>query len=142
VFYPLTKEHEPVDYFSQLSTTNTDCLIDIINLNHLKIATIIRLSIGCDFISSIFIVATFAVIFSRYLYNGCILQSVPITNKDVSSNPTHGEVHSIQHCVIKFVSDFRQVCGFLWVLWFPPPIKQANSQMGSCHVIDQSNNNC
>jgi hypothetical protein len=22
------------------------------------------------------------------------------------SNPTHGEVHSIQHCVIKFVSDF------------------------------------
>jgi len=24
---------------------------------------------------------------------------------------------------IKFVSDLRQVCGFLWVLWFPPPIK-------------------
>jgi hypothetical protein len=28
--HPLTKEDEPVDYFSQLSTTNTDCLIDII----------------------------------------------------------------------------------------------------------------
>ena len=28
--HPLTKEAEPVDYFSQLSTTNTDCLIDII----------------------------------------------------------------------------------------------------------------
>jgi hypothetical protein len=28
--HPLTKEDEPVDYFSQLSTTNTDCLIDLI----------------------------------------------------------------------------------------------------------------
>jgi hypothetical protein len=43
--------------------------------------------------------------------------------KVVSSNPTHGEVYSIQHYVIKFVSDLRQVGGFLWVLWFPPPIK-------------------
>ena len=31
--------------------------------------------------------------------------------------------NSIQHYVIKFVSDLQQVCGFLWVLWFPPPIK-------------------
>ena len=30
----------------------------------------------------------------------------------VSSNPAHGEVYSIQHYVIKFVSDFRQVGGF------------------------------
>jgi hypothetical protein len=41
------------------------------------------------------------------------LQSVPITTKVVSSNPTHGEVYLIQHYVIKFVSDFWQVCGFL-----------------------------
>jgi hypothetical protein len=35
-----------------------------------------------------------------------------------------GEVYSIQqHYVIKFVSDLRQVSGFLWALWFPPPIK-------------------
>ena len=34
-------------------------------------------------------------------------------------------VNSIQHYVIKFVSDLRQVSGFLWVLWFPPPIKLA-----------------
>jgi hypothetical protein len=27
------------------------------------------------------------------------------------------------HYVIKFVSDLRQVGGFLWVLRFPPPIK-------------------
>jgi len=41
----------------------------------------------------------------------------------VSSNPVHGEVYSIQHYMIKFVSDLRQVCGFLRVLKFPPPIK-------------------
>ena len=43
------------------------------------------------------------------------MQSVPITT-DVSSNLDQGEV-------IKFVSDLRQVDGFLQVLWFPPPIK-------------------
>jgi hypothetical protein len=32
---------------------------------------------------------------------------------------------SIQHYVIKFVSHLRQVCGFLQILWFPPPIKLA-----------------
>ena len=40
------------------------------------------------------------------------MESVPITTKVVSSNPDHGEVYSIQHYVIKFVSDLRQVCGF------------------------------
>ena len=51
------------------------------------------------------------------------VQSVPITTKVVSSNPVHDEVYSIQHYVIKFVSDLRQVGGFLQVLLFPPPIK-------------------
>ena len=51
------------------------------------------------------------------------MQSVPITTKVVSSNPIHGEVYSIQHYVIKFVSDLRQVGGFRWVLQFPAPIK-------------------
>ena len=36
-----------------------------------------------------------------------------------------GEVYLIQHYVIKFVCDLRQVCGFLQVLRFPPPIKLA-----------------
>jgi len=31
----------------------------------------------------------------------------------VSSHPAHGEVYSIQHFVIKFVSDMRQIGGFL-----------------------------
>ena len=34
-----------------------------------------------------------------------------------------GEVSSIQYYVIKFVSDFRRVCGFLLVFQFPPPMK-------------------
>ena len=34
-------------------------------------------------------------------------------------NPVHGGVYSIQHYVIKFVSDLD----FVWVLRFPPPIK-------------------
>jgi hypothetical protein len=48
---------------------------------------------------------------------------VPITTNGVSSNPAHGEVYSIQHYVIKFVSDLSQVGGFLRVLLFPPPLK-------------------
>jgi hypothetical protein len=32
------------------------------------------------------------------------MQSMHITTKVVSSNPVHGEVYSIQHYVIKFVS--------------------------------------
>jgi hypothetical protein len=50
------------------------------------------------------------------------VQSVPITTNVVSSNTSHGEVYSIQHYVIKFVSDLRQVGCFLWVRWFPPSI--------------------
>jgi len=42
------------------------------------------------------------------------MQSVPITTNSVSFNPARsGEVYSIQHYVIKFVSDLRQVGGFL-----------------------------
>ena len=51
------------------------------------------------------------------------MQSVPITNNVVSSNPVQGEVYSIQHYGIKFASDLRQVGGFLRVLQFPLPIK-------------------
>jgi hypothetical protein len=51
------------------------------------------------------------------------VQSVPIITKVVSLNLVHGKVYLIQHYVIKFVSDLRQVGGFLWVLRFPPSIK-------------------
>ena len=42
------------------------------------------------------------------------MESVPITTK---------VVFSIEGYVIKFVSDFRQVGDFLWVLRFPPATK-------------------
>ena len=43
------------------------------------------------------------------------VQSMSITTKFVSSSSVHSEVYSIQHYVIKFVSDLRQVGGFLQV---------------------------
>ena len=48
------------------------------------------------------------------------VQSVPITTE---SFEFECEVYSIQHYVIKFVSDLRQVDGFLRVLRFPLQIK-------------------
>ena len=51
------------------------------------------------------------------------VQSVSITTKVVSSNLAQDEVHSLQHYVIKFVSDLQQVGDFLPILRFPPPIK-------------------
>jgi hypothetical protein len=54
-----------------------------------------------------------------YLFNQCLF----ITTEVLSSNSAHGEVYSIQHYEIKFVSDLRQVGGFLRVLRFPPQMK-------------------
>jgi hypothetical protein len=55
------------------------------------------------------------------------MQSVSITTKVVSSNPAHSEVYSIQHYVIEFVSDLRQVAVF-----FPdPPVSSTNKT--DCH---------
>jgi hypothetical protein len=56
------------------------------------------------------------------------MQSLPITTTNVVTlNPAHGEVYSIQLYVIKFVSDLRQVGCFLWILRFPPPIKETTT---------------
>jgi hypothetical protein len=52
------------------------------------------------------------------------VKPVIITSRIVSSNPVHGEVYSIQHYVIKFVSDLRQFGGVLLVLRFPASIKK------------------
>jgi len=54
-------------------------------------------------------ITTYAI--SAYHHLLCELESRP------------GEVYSIQHYVIKFISDLRQVSGFLRVLRFPPSIK-------------------
>ena len=42
---------------------------------------------------------------------------------NISSSPVHGEVYSIEHYMILFISDLQHVCGFLRVLWVPPSIK-------------------
>ena len=44
------------------------------------------------------------------------VQLGPVTTKIASFNTVHGNM-------IKFVSNLRQVRGFLLVFWFPPPIK-------------------
>jgi hypothetical protein len=76
-----------------------------------------------------------------YLCNQCLLQLRNCHGRDnvvvrftttyaVSANhhsrefeTPHGEVYSIQHYVIKFISDLRQASGFLRVLRFRLPIK-------------------
>jgi hypothetical protein len=37
------------------------------------------------------------------------VQSLPITTDVMSSNAVHGEMYTVQHCVIKFVSYLRQI---------------------------------
>ena len=61
--------------------------------------------------------------YGRKLDLQLLVQSVPITTKIVGSNLAHDEVYSIQHFVIKFVSELQQVHDLLQVLWFPPPTK-------------------
>ena len=51
------------------------------------------------------------------------MQSMHITTNVVSLNPTQCEVCSVQHYLIKFVSDLWHVGGFLLVLRLPTPIK-------------------
>ena len=51
---------------------------------------------------------------------------MPITTEELCEfEPCswRGVLDTIEHYVKNFVSDLRHVGGFLWVLWFPPPIK-------------------
>ena len=58
------------------------------------------------------------------------VQSVPITTSVVSSNPDHFDVYSIHHCVIKVVSDLRQVGR-----WFSPGTLVSSSNKSGRHDI-------
>ena len=57
----------------------------------------------------------------QYLY--LPMQSAHFTINVASSNPPRGKMYSIQHYVIKFVSDLRHENGFLHIPRFSPPIK-------------------
>jgi hypothetical protein len=92
-----------------------------------KTGDLLRGSIHMDrFVNSTFNIYIFSAIVAVivwWLDLQIPMQSVPITTKVVNLNAVHGEVYSLQHYVIKFVSDLRPVEGFLQVLWFPPSIK-------------------
>ena len=49
----------------------------------------------------------------RIVVGFTIVESVPSITKVLNSNPAHGEVYLIQYYVIKYVSDLRQVGGWL-----------------------------
>ena len=68
-------------------------------------------------------------------------QSVLITTNIVRSTPVHGEVYSIQHYVVKFVSNAWHVGSFLLVLRFPPPIKQPSQTNPLLNHISKQINN-
>jgi hypothetical protein len=60
------------------------------------------------------------------------MQSVLITTKVVSLNPAHGEVYSIQHYMINFVSDLRQTGR-----WFSPGIPVSSTNKTDRHDITE-----
>ena len=57
---------------------------------------------------------------------------MPITTNVLSSNPAHGEVYSIQHYVIKFVSDLRQAGRF------PPGTPASSTNKTDYHDITET----
>ena len=59
------------------------------------------------------------------------VQSVPITTKVVSSNPIHDEVYSIQHYVIKYVSDLWQT------RWLSPATPVSSTSKTNHHDITE-----
>jgi hypothetical protein len=60
---------------------------------------------------------------------------VPIIRNVMSSNPTHGELYSIQHYVRQFVSVLRQVSVFRRVFRFPLPKKNWPPRY-SCNIVE------
>ena len=77
----------------------------------------------CMFCRSLFVPLYF------FLWSLCCLSFVdmrililPLVSSNSFFYPVHVEVYSIQHYVIKFVSDWWQVGEFLRVLRFSPPI--------------------
>ena len=55
-----------------------------------------------------------------------------MTNKVVSSKPVHVEVYSIQHYVVKLVSDLRQVVGL-----FSPGTPVSSTNKTDCYDITE-----
>ena len=60
--------------------------------------------------------------------------------KVANSNPAHGEMYSIQHYVIQFISDLWQVSGIFGVFRFPRPIKRYSYNIAKSGVKDHNHN--
>ena len=56
-------------------------------------------------------------------HHGFAILDMQINKLHLISGYAHGEVNSIQHYVIKFISDLQQAGDFPLVLRFPPQIK-------------------
>jgi hypothetical protein len=62
----------------------------------------------------------------QWNYKPFICPSELYNDRSIASNPARGEVYSIQLNVIKFVSELRQVSGYLQ---FPLPIKLTKNKL-------------
>ena len=65
------------------------------------------------------------------------MQSVSITTKILNLNSVHGEVYSIKHYVIKFLSDLRQVGAWFSPLNFLTTIKVVSKLFYSCMKLER-----
>ena len=94
-------------------------IVEFSNYNHLEQRNIV---IHCWQKKNLYIQSEAVVVMIEWQLDLLLpVQSVPITTKVVSSNKI--QVYSAKHYVINFVSDLRQVGGFLQGTRFPSPIK-------------------
>ena len=117
-----------------------DIIIFLINRNFKIFDIIIVTDALCKYI----IFETVVKVVVWYLDLLLPMQSVPITTTVVSSNPTDGEVCSIQHYVIKCVSNLQQAGGFLRIRWFPPTNKTVRHAIFKWNIAENGakhNNN-
>ena len=64
------------------------------------------------------------------------MQSIPPTTNVVSSNPAHGEVYSIEHYLIKCVSDLRKDGGFFRILQLHPSLKLTATIIYNRNIVE------
>ena len=113
--------------FSFGHSTSIVCLFVHFSLDHSIVCLFVHFSLDhsivCLFVLFLWTIVLFilpfavgpvVVVIVWYLELKLLMQSVHITTNVVISNLVYGEMYSIQHFVIKFVSDLRKVSGFLY----------------------------
>ena len=104
--------------------------------NKLCIVNILCLIVFFLFFLQIIPDGTVVVVIVWWLNLQLRVQSVPITTKVVSLNRVHVEMYSMQYYVIKFLSDLRQVGGFLRILRYPPSIKLTDTSRYNWNIFE------